>query len=129
MPNVPLETHKHLFYECRFVLELVEKYFLNFYGENIDTKELFFKGFNSDIKLEVNFINLEVSIFLYCLHDFKLRKKLPHFGSLTCAIAIMKKNIFNTSKVYRRWVEWVRKNRVGSVLNHLDLMEKMPIVL
>ena len=126
---VPKETHSHFFFHCPTVYPIIDKYFTNFYGEPLDLVRLFFKGYNSDNKIESNILNLEVSIFLFVLYNLKNRKKIPNYGSISCAVALTKKSLALISPTINKWYKWIEANKVGRALEHIQLMYRMPFII
>ena len=126
---IPKETHAHFFFNCRFVNPIVVKYFSNFYGEHIDLESVFFKGHISENNIEISILNLEVSLFTHSILRAKVRKKIPQYGSIRCAMAMVKKSLYSTSPQYRKMINWIKNNKVGRVIDHINFMETMPHII
>ena len=115
----------HFFFNCRFVRNLLERYFDNIFGDPIDIPKLLFKGHLAENNKEILYVNLEVILFCYFIFNAKSRKKIPSFGTISIMIAGIKNQMLNYSIFYRKIVSWIKKHKsIGKITNHMENLNK-----
>ena len=125
--NMPHETIEHFFFECRFTLSILLPYFSNLFAEQeLNVKNIIFKGHIAENNFEVVYINLDVIMLLYYIFRTKFYKRRLILNSALLSVSIVKKQMMNNSPYYRKVINWIKNNKTGNVTNHLSILDRLP---
>ena len=89
---MPIETNSHFFYHCPISKDVIENYFQNIFNSELDIAQVIFKGHIAENNFEIFYVNIEMALFLYFLHNCKMHKKPLSLGAISMSIAVTKKN-------------------------------------
>ena len=126
MTEMPRESYEHFFFSCPTSNRIITEYLDGIFDDqHLDLKKLIFNGHEAEKNFEILYLNIEVSLLLYFLYNYKFRKIIPAVGPISISIAITKNVMINSIK-YRRICEWIKEKKGGKCQDHLNLLNKVP---